>query len=348
MEKILTRMGDGTFVEMTESDLKRDLEDGTRDAAQRGRITSLSESELKHLLDIYLIPAKFIGVELGDEVILSIDGGTIKTRNLGISTGRIQTIQILERMLGFDTMELAHIDYSWKMIKPILGWEQPDLEQALLVSTIPLFYGAMPNLGLYTQPDGPVPNPADLIPKGKIAESRVAMGEAIEHAVKDMVFCASKFYESGADGINLDTTGGAGDHDFLAALKTTEILKKKYPEMCIEMGMAGEFVLGMHGELMYQGTKLAGLYPHEQLKLAEKAGVTIFGPATTTNTSKSHAWNLSRTATFVKACVERASVPIHANLGMGVGSSPMVNNCPSDATSRSAKALVEICRLDGL
>jgi len=348
LDKLLTRMGDGALVEMTPGEIRRDLEEGTQDAARRAGIAPLPEHELKHLLEIYLMPTRFVGVELGDEVILSIDGGTIKTRNLGISTGRIQTIQILERMLGFDTMELAHIDYSWKTIKPILGWEQPDLEQALLVSTIPLFYGAMPNLGLYTQPDGPVPNPADLIPRGEITAARAAMAEAIEHAVKDMVYCASRLYESGADGINLDTTGGAGDHDFLAALRTTEILRKKYPEICIEMGMAGEFVLGMHGELTYAGTRLAGLYPHEQLKLAQIAGVTIFGPATTTNTGKSHAWNLSRTATLVKACVQDASVPIHANLGMGVGSSPMVNNCPIDATSRSAKALVEICRLDGL
>jgi dimethylamine--corrinoid protein Co-methyltransferase len=51
-------------------------------------------------------------------------------------------------------MELAHIDYSWEQIKSLLVWEEPDLERAFLVSTIPLFYGAMPNLGLYTIPDG--------------------------------------------------------------------------------------------------------------------------------------------------------------------------------------------------
>ncbi len=348
MKKILSRMGDGAFVEMTESELRRDLEEGTRQAAQRARVAPLSEGELNHLFDIYLIPAKFVGVELGKEIVLSLDGGTVKPKNIGVHLGRTQTVQLFERMLGYDTMELGHVDYSWKQVKPIISWEQHDLEQILLVTTIPLFYGAMPNLGLYTQPDGPVPNPADLIPQGKIAESRTAMEEAIEHAVRDMVFCASKLYESGADGINLDTTGGAGDHDFLAALKVTEILKKKYPEMCIEMGMAGEFVLGTHGEVAYQGVRLAGLYPHEQVKLAEKAGVTIFGPAITTNSSKSHAWNLSRVATFVKACVQNASIPVHVNLGMGVGAAPMVNNGPSDATSRSAKALVEICRLDGL
>ncbi|NIN00688.1 MAG: [dimethylamine--corrinoid protein] Co-methyltransferase, partial [candidate division Zixibacteria bacterium] len=91
----------------------------------------------------------------------------------------------------------------------------------------------------------------------------------------------------------------------------------------------------------------AGLYPHEQVKLAEKAGATIFGPAINTSTNESFPWNLARTTTFVKACVENAAIPIHIDLGMGVGAAPVVVNCPNDATSRAAKALVEICRLDG-
>ena len=37
--------------------------------------------------------------------------------------------------------------------------------------------------------------------------------------------------------------------------------------------MAGEFILGMHGDLFYEGARLAGLYAHEQVKMAEKAGV---------------------------------------------------------------------------
>jgi glycerol-3-phosphate dehydrogenase (NAD(P)+) len=79
-------MGDGTFVEMTESELRRDLEEGTRDAAQRAHVASLSESELKYLFDIYLIPAKFIGVELGGSLknIIAIACGI--TDGLGFGT----------------------------------------------------------------------------------------------------------------------------------------------------------------------------------------------------------------------------------------------------------------------
>lgn len=341
-------MGDGSLTEMSRDQLKGDLEAGTRDAAERAGVAPLSEAELKHLFDIFCAPSKFASVELGNEVVLSFDGGTLKIRRLGIPTGRIQAIQFFERALGADTMELAHIDYSYKQIKPIVGDEQPVLEQALLVSTVPLFYGAMPNLGIYSKPDGPVQNPAELLPMGKISEARAAQEEAVDYAVRDMVYVASKMYESGADGINLDTTGAAGDPDFLAALKATKILKGKYPDICIEMGMAGEFILGMHGELTYEGVRLAGLYPHQQVKLAQKAGVTIFGPVVNTSTSHSSAWNLARAVTFLKPCVADSTIPIHANVGMGVGSVPVVDNPPSDVVSKASKALVEIVRLDGL
>ncbi len=40
------------------------------------------------------------------------------------------------------------------------------------MTVVPTFFGAMPNLGLYTTPDGPMPNPAELLPKGKIIEAR--------------------------------------------------------------------------------------------------------------------------------------------------------------------------------
>jgi dimethylamine--corrinoid protein Co-methyltransferase len=206
----------------------------------------------------------------------------------------------------------------------------------------------MPNLGLYSQPDGPCPNPSDLLPLGKIDEARQAYEEAIEYAVSDIVYVASAMYEGGVDGINIDTVGAAGDADFLAALKATAILREKYPELGIEMGMAGEFVLGMHGALSWEGVRLAGLYPHDQVKLAQKAGATIFGPAINIVTSGTLPWNIARSVTFCKACSEASNIPIHANLGMGVCGLPLTLTVPVDALSRASKAHVEICRLDGL
>ena len=168
MKKYLVRMGDGFLVELGEAEIRKDLEEGTKDAAERAAVPPLSEDELNHLFDIYSSPAKFVSVDIGNEVVLTYDAGTLKIRRVGIDVGRIHALQIYEKLLGADTMELAHVDYSYKSIKPIVGYEQPILEQALLVSTVPLFYGAMPNLGIYSQPDGPVPNPSELMPKGRM------------------------------------------------------------------------------------------------------------------------------------------------------------------------------------
>ena len=289
-----------------------------------------------------------MSVTHGKEVVLSYDGGTLKIHRVEVDVNRIQALQIYEKLLGADTMELAHVDYSINPRLPIVGNERPVLEQALLVTHIPLFFGAMPNLGLYSQPDGPFPNPLDLMPKGKIKEAQASYDQAVEAAVSDMVYVASAMYEAGADGINFDTTGAAGDPDFCAALRAVEILKKKYPNICIELGMAGEFILGLHGNMTYDGARLAGLYLHQQIKLAEKAGVTIFGPVVNTNISRSSPWNLSRAVTFMKACCEVAAIPIHVNMGMGVGAVTMTDHPPIDIVSRASTAMFESCRLDGL
>ena len=222
MGKVYARMGDGSLVELSEGELRRDLEEGTGDAVERGKIPVLSEDELSYLFDIYSIPYRFVSVEMGNEVILSYDAATLKIRRVGVLTHRIQSLQIYEKLLGADTVEFDHVDYSFKPVKPIVSYERADVEQALLMTTIPMFYGAMPNLGTYTQPDGPCLNPMELLPQGKISEARAAQEEMVEYAVDDMVYVGSMMYESGLDGINFDTTGAAGDADFLATLRAVE------------------------------------------------------------------------------------------------------------------------------
>lgn len=348
MAKILTRTGDGYKVELSADEVLEDIRIGTQDAAERAGIEPLDEAEIQHIFDLYENTDNIVGVEAGKEVCMSYDGLPSKIRRAHVIISRIQSLQVFERAMGADSLELAHIDYSYKPVKPIVGFELAELDLLLNATVAPVFYGAMPNLGLYSQPDGPCPNPADLLPMGKISEAKQAYEEAVEYAVEDMVYVGSQMYENGADGINIDTVGAAGDADFLAALKATEILKEKYPDMAIEMGMAGEFVLGMHGEMEYKGTRLAGLYPQDQVRMAQEAGATIFGPAINIVTSESLPWNVARSVTFTKACSEVSEIPIHANLGMGVCGIPLSLTVPVDALSRATKAHVEICRLDGL
>ena len=167
MGTIFTRYGDGSPLEMSESDLMADLETGTADAAERGNIPALNKEELHYLLEIFKSPYNFISVERGNEVILSYDAGTLKIRRVGVNVDRIQALQIYEKLFGADTMELCHVDYSFKPIKPIVTMERPILEQALLSTHIPLFYGAMPNLGLYSSTGRPLPESGRVAATGK-------------------------------------------------------------------------------------------------------------------------------------------------------------------------------------
>ncbi|MDA8228414.1 MAG: [dimethylamine--corrinoid protein] Co-methyltransferase [Desulfitobacterium hafniense] len=349
MTRLFTRMGDGSALWLTEGELRADLEAGMKDASIRGKIPSLTDEEMNSLYEIVAAPNKIVSVERGNEVVHSFDAGTLKFGiRGGVPVDRLATVMAHERAMCSDTMELSHLDYSFKPVKAIAHEERQMMEQIQLNATIPVLYGAMPNVGLYTKPDGPIDNWAELLPLAKIKEAQAAQEEAMEHAIKDMVYVSSIMYEGGADGINFDSVGASGDADFLATLRAIEILKEKFPEMEIEVGMAGEFILGMHGELKYDGTRLAGLYPHQQVKIVEKAGATIFGPVINTNSSKSFPWNLARAVTYVKACAEAASIPIHPNAGMGVGGIPLTNTCPMDCMSRASKALVEIGKADGL
>ncbi len=132
-----------------------------------------------------------------------------------------------------------------------------------------------------------------------------------------MVHVAGAMLEAGADGLDFDTSGAAGDGDLLATLNAVRQIRAAWPDAGIEVGMAGEYVLGMHGELEFEGRRLAGMWPKDQLAAATAAGATIFGPAVNVNTTKSVAWNVARACTIVKPCTEAATIPVHMNAGMG-------------------------------
>ena len=340
---IPTRMGDGSLVRLSRDEIKAELEAGTTAAATRAKVPPLTQDELDHLLDIYASPYRVVGVAQGTEVVLTTDGSG--TQDMG---SRLNDLQIYEQVICTDTIELYNHDYSYKAVKTILPYEQTIMRQAQLLTTVPLQYGAMPDLGRYTQPDGPVPNWSELLPLGRFDEARAAQEEAVEHSAADIEFVAEGMVEAGADGLDLDTVGAAGDADFLAALKAVQAIRARFPDFGIQFGMASEFVLGMHGQLEYDGKRLAGLWPLDQLRLAQKAGATVFGPAINVNTGKTCAWNSARALTIVKPCMAEARIPVHLNVGMGVGGVPMHVSPPLDAVSRAARAAVDILKIDGL
>jgi len=337
-----TRMGDGALVEMTRTELRRELEDGSARAAKVAKVEPLSEVELDHLEEIFASRARFTGVDIGDEVVLTYDGTGM------LPAAKIDGLVQYEQSLAADSCELFHPDYCFNAVRKVQATEAQLMHEAQNRLTIPIHYGAQADLGRYSAPDGPMPNWSELLPEGRIDEARAAQEAAAVLAANDMRQVAEALWEAGADGIDFDTSAAAGDAEFFAVLETIRGLRRDYPTMSIEVGMASEFVLGMHGQIEFDGVRLAGLWPREQMRLAAQAGATIFGPAVNVNTTRSVAWNTARAIAILKPCLQEASIPVHVNVGMGVGGVPMHVCPPIDAVSRVSRALVDLLHVDGL
>jgi len=351
--KILTRMGDGSNVELTRDELRAEFVQGSEAAAAKAKIPALDENEVDWLVDCFAAPTRVWGVERGHEVVMTKDGCVNALNSSRMSSGVVAPVnrevgvRLFESMLGFDSMEVSHNDYSVKPQRFLKALEQLHMELLQETTIFPLLYGFMPNLGLYYRPDGSFENPSDLLQKGDIAGARRTQEEALEACLGDCIEMSDCMVEMGADGIDYDTVASTGDAEFLAVLRCTEHVARE-TGLPVEIGMAAEMVLGFHGELEYDGVRLAGLWPHEQLKLCEKAGAAIFGPVVNTNTKKTAPWNLGRALTFIKKCTEIAEIPVHANVGMGVGGVPMFETPAVDAVTRASAAMIEIGRCDGL
>jgi dimethylamine---corrinoid protein Co-methyltransferase len=341
--RIPTRMGDGFMVELTRSELRADIEDATQLAARKAKVEPLTAAEQEHVLDIYASRAAFTAVDVGEQVVLSCDGGGSKMTG----TDLLDLLES-EQRLGQDILELWHIEYSYKAIKTILPFQQQVMQNVQLMLTAPVQYGAQPNLAFYSRPDGPCENWFELLPRGDVAGARAAVEEAMEYATQDFVYVADGMIEAGADGVDFDTTGGAGDADLFSTLRAVKHVRERYPEAGVELGMAGEFVIGVHGGLEWDGRRLAGLWPKGQLEVAQEAGATIFGPAVNIRTGRSCCWNTAYSLTVIKPCMPVARIPVHPNVGEGVCGVPVNGYPPEDATSRAAKAHVEILGCDGL
>ena len=341
--RVPTRMGDGFMVEMTRSELRADIEAATQEAARKAKVPALTPDEQEYLLDIYASTAAFTAVDIGDQVVLSCDGGGSKMTG----TDLLDLLEC-EQRLGQDILELWHIEYSYKAIKTILPFQQQVMQNVQLMLTAPVQYGAQPNLAFYSRPDGPCANWFELLPRGDIAGARAAVEEAMEYATQDFVYVADGMIEAGADGVDFDTTGGAGDADLFSTLRAVRHVRERFPEAGVELGMAGEFVIGVHGELTWEGRRLAGLWPRGQLEVAQDAGATIFGPAVNIRSGRSCCWNTAYSLTVIKPCMDAARIPVHPNVGEGVCGVPVNGYPPEDAVSRAAKAHVEILRCDGL
>lgn len=351
---IVTRMGDGERILMPVQEVEQELLKGTQDAAKKARIPELTADDLQQILEIFAEPGRIVSVPPGKEIVVT-DDGCAQILAAGPADGgavlpisRQNSVLAYERAFAPDTVCWGNEDYSIKPAKALIDVEAQTCYTTTLATTVPCFYGSQPNLGLYFQPDGPHPNPAELLPNGNIEGAKEAQEQAAEQLRDDMVFVGRRVAEVGCEGFNIDTAASAGDADFYATLMAVAELKEKYPTMSIEVGMSGEFVLGMHGGITFEGKRLAGMFPLEQAEALEAAGCDIFGPAINVNSTRSMPWNLVRAVTMVKHCSENSKLPVHPNVGMGVCGVPMCLETPIDSVTRAAKALALIGNADGL
>ncbi len=353
-DRIRTRMGDGELVHLSAQQIRQDIQAASADAAAKAQIPELTDAEQNQLFEIIADPSRVVSVIPGQEVVVTDDGCSMSfyagqdSSGIGVPLSRMQAVLTYERACAADTTSMGHSDYSIKPVKPVIDFEMNDYYNISMLTTAPFLYGAQPNLGLYFQPDGPFANPAELMPRGEIDAARQSQEDAAAMLRNDLMFCAKKLNSIGCEGLNFDTCGSAGDADFLAALQAVSDLTKDTPDMPVIMGGASEFVLGMHGELTFNGQRLAGIYPHEQARVAAAAGAAIYGVAVGTRTAKSEAFNIARAVTLVKEAAVRSPIPVHVNVGMGVGGVPMMEAPPAASVTRTAKALVQIGKADGL
>ena len=353
-KEIRMRMGDGSLTWMTKEEVRADVEAGMNDAVDCAQVPALTEDDLSRIVEIMCEKGRTVSVEPGEEVILTQDGGEMKLLNdngsssPALEMSRTAAIQVHERALGMDTFEIAYMDPSTKNVKPVIGMEMAHCQNVMYNTVIPMLYMFMPNIGLYYKPTGPYGNPPDLMREFKIDEA-MAEGEGAMNAMRDdIIFIGEKLLSTGIDGLDFDTTASGGDLDFVGSLQAVEELRKTYPDADVQMGMSAESVLGISGMVEYKGMLAAGLYPHEQVKLAEAAGVSTFGPVVNTNSSRSTAWNVARSVTMVKECSRVSTIPLQVNMGMGVGGTPMFETPPIDAVTRADKCMIEVAHVDGL
>ncbi|MDI3539852.1 MAG: dimethylamine---corrinoid protein Co-methyltransferase, partial [Methanolobus sp.] len=146
----MLRMGDGKRIFLTKEQILADLKEGMADAVDLGSIPELSGDELDKLLEIITMPARMVGVEPGKEVPVTHDISTIRldgdqgNSGVGIPSSRLVGCMMHERAFGADSMELGHIDYSYKPVKPVVAQEMQAMEVCQQNMIIPLLYGAMP------------------------------------------------------------------------------------------------------------------------------------------------------------------------------------------------------------
>ena len=80
-KEIKTRMGDGELITMSVDELREEIYQGSKDAAERGKIPELSQEDQDKVFEIMADPHRIVSVEPGEEVVVidNLDKGHIQS-----------------------------------------------------------------------------------------------------------------------------------------------------------------------------------------------------------------------------------------------------------------------------
>ncbi|MBM3148115.1 MAG: [dimethylamine--corrinoid protein] Co-methyltransferase, partial [Actinobacteria bacterium] len=100
--RIVTRLGDGSRVEMTPGEIRADIEAGVAMGVKRAKVEPLTQAEVDRLVEIFTAPGRFASVDPGEEVVLSSDGTCSLPR-----PAAAEQLLIYQDAFGSDTLELG-------------------------------------------------------------------------------------------------------------------------------------------------------------------------------------------------------------------------------------------------
>ena len=134
---------------------------------------------------MFAAPTRIWGVQRGNEVVMTKDGCVNALNSSRMSSGVVAPVnrevgvRLFESMLGFDSMEVSHNDYSVKPQRFLKALEMLHVELLQETTIFPLLYGFMPNLGPVLPARRLVREPlATSCRIGKIDEARETQEEA--------------------------------------------------------------------------------------------------------------------------------------------------------------------------
>ena len=135
-EEYFTRMGDGRRVYMTRQQIMDEIHEGMSEGADAARIPSLTDDEMEAICDVICMKTRIVGVEPGEEAIISNDGwwGDTPGYKHLFSISRLRAIEHRRAIARSANTGKSGFISARGEVGETLGWE----ERGILTTDVPL------------------------------------------------------------------------------------------------------------------------------------------------------------------------------------------------------------------